>query len=1305
MTALQRSMVLASLRAPRDGVYLVQDVCELNGPFDVALLHEAWRAVVRRHPAIACAVSIRDGDPAGFHADDRASEYWREEDCSNVEDFLRGDREQGFDFEVGAPVRIAVIRALDNSITLVWTVHHCLLDGRSLTLAWQEWLANYDVLVDGRHLPVAPPEPVPACVVDPNAEQFWRDYLRGLSQTTDYIVERIRPDLARETEPIARERVVLSGDVTRQLREHSTSQGVTVNNLVQGAWALLLSRYSGRSDIVFGVTRSGRTSSPDDASDIGFYINTLPLRVEVEPRATLGPWLRELRNRWRALRNAEHTPLHQAAKWGDLPPGMPPFESLLNYDHEQPGDTLRNLGGRWSGATLRRLQRTDSSLTLAAWGSPVLTLEVIFDTGRFSRRTIAAAAGHLKELLESFVSQPDARLCDLNMLSAEERRLLLSGRTRMPLPALCAHQLFEERAEKSPTDTAIDSGFGCITYGELNERANVLAWDLLGAGVRAKDLVAICTESSPESVIAALAVLKTGAAFVPIDPGLPEQRLEAIVSDAHPSLILCNEGVRASIRNLGWETRTIDTRNFERSPQSAVNPPNTATPCDLAYTIYTSGSSGQPKAVEMPHRGLVNHSLAASSVYGISETDRRLQMASIGTDVFIAEVFNYLCRGAALVFGWDRRNRSVREFLHYIDERQITITGMPSAWWNEWMAAVEQSGAAPPKCLRAVIIGMEKAEPATFLKWKKLAGNTARLFNAYGPTEASPTSTIYEAGSSAWEADSYVPIGKPLANTSVYVLDEHGSPVPAGVAGGLYIGGAGVARGYSNRPELTAEKFVPNLFESDESSRLYRTGDTVFYLPDGNLVFVGREDRQVKIRGFRVELDEVETVLSGYKDVRQCAVELAGEGEKRFLGAFVAFRSDAPAGADIRSYLAKRVPEHMMPTAFVTMPALPLTPGGKIDRQALPLWKLERVLPESGFQALSTETEVRLAEIWRRVLHVWPIGASDSFFALGADSLDATRLLTLVEEQFGMEVPASLFWRVPTLGGMALVLERRELPSDLRQDTRAVVPLQPHGSRIPVFSFPGNDDPAFFLPLAASLGNEQPFYAVRDPRPIAERGDYTVEEQAERLVKAVRQVRIKGPYVLVGHCFGGLAAFEAARRLAAAGETVSKVILIDVSAPGYPKVVRKWKQYRQVAMQTLRGERRVAWADARLHARVLLDLGRKRAAFWTRRVLRGTPARAILERQVELTIHPNARAGRDYDPRPFACDLVQIISTGEPHRTEILDDPRLGWRDLAKMRFTVTEVEGAAGAICKPPCVSGLAAQIKGVLDTVNTEP
>ncbi|MEO8658780.1 MAG: amino acid adenylation domain-containing protein [Bryobacteraceae bacterium] len=1268
MTALQRSMILASLAAPREGLYLIQDVCELPGSTNIAVLRDAWRAVVRRHPAMRRAVDFAQGMPAGFLPDSDAAEYWRDESACTIDPLLRHDRALGFEFGSSAPIRVTTLRE-PNSLTVIWTIHHALLDGRSMTLVWQEWLAGYDALIQGRHLPDQPAsEDSAESPLSPDAERFWREYLRGLSHSTDYIIERIPSQGDGLGE---REKLSLTEDLTSRLRDLAALHGVTINTLVQGAWAVLLSRCSGRRDIVFGVTRSGR-ATPDDARSVGFYINTLPLRVAVDAQATLGPWLQQLRSTWLALREVEHTPLSQAAEWGGLPAGQTPFESLLNYDHETPGDTLGNRG------SLRRLQRTDSTLTLAAFGSPVLTLELIFDTRRYSHRTMAAAVRHLGAILESFTVQPAPRLGGLNILTEEDRAVLLRGATPMDVPEVCAHNLFALQAERTPTHVAIEAGDGCITYADLNARANLLASQLEAAGVNPRDLVAVCMEASPESVIAILAILKAGGAFLPVAPDLPEDRRQAILADARPVLLLSSATPPAAAGG-----RTEDTEDR-------------ITPDDLAYVIYTSGSTGQPKAVAMPHRALVNHSLAASGVYGISDTDRRLQMASIGADFFIAEVFNYLCRGATLVFGWDRRNRSVREFLQVLDQRRITVTGMPTGWWREWMAAAEHSDVPLPASLRAVVIGMEKAEAADFAKWKRLAGTRIRLFNAYGPTEASPTTTIYEAGSSPWEGDTYVPIGKPLANTSVYVLDDQATPVPIGVAGELYIGGAGLARGYWNRPDLTAERFV----QCYDNARLYRTGDVVFALPDGNLVFVGRADRQVKIRGFRVELDEIETVLAGHPEVQACAVVLTAEGERPVLAAFVSFRDGGPSPEVLRSYLARRLPDYMIPAAFVTLPALPLTPSGKIDRQALPLSQLQLVRPEQGIETLSTESERLLAELWRQVLDVWPIGASDNFFDLGADSLHATRLLALIEQHFRILVPAALLSRVPTLARMAFTLEQREIPADLKEEPGAVVPLQANGSRIPFFCFPGNESAAFFLPLAVSLGDRQPFYSVHDPRPYRERGSYTVEQAAERLVEAIRQVQKTGPYIIGGHCFGGFVAFEAARRLTALGETVAKVILMDVGAPGYPNVVRNWRDYFRFATIVLRGRRRITLREVRGHLGALARSLQNR--FGTRRPQLPVPVPASQPAEAPPARHPNVQAGLDYDPTPFACDLVNILAADGHHSPDILYDPRLRWKDLAKGSFTALPIAGKAEDLYRPPHVRELAARIQSVLDDVN---
>jgi amino acid adenylation domain-containing protein len=1310
--SLQKSMVLASMRAPHSGVYVVQDVCGLAEHVDVDLLRRAWRLLSQRHTSLRTSIEFSSKNPEWGQVHEEPDIAWQELDWTAMDletqqtrlsEFLRRDCERGFDFHSGVPIRFAVVRTSRQSCTLIWTSHHALLDGRSYAIAWREWLALYDGLVHGEQIyPAGPGAPCyGASQPEPHdtlkTEQYWRNYFEGLSQTTDYVVDRVRPASAVTPEDFAKETLRFSEEWTQEFQSFARRHEISVNNLVQAAWALLLSRYSSRSDVVFGVTLSGRSSTRDNAAKIGFFINTLPFRIGVDPESSLAPWLKQIRSRWMAIRQFGNIPLDQVWKWSGLPPGMPPFESVVVYENESPQEALQKLGGHWRNRTLRRLQRTDSSLALAAYGSPHLTLEVVFDPRLFRHDTMAALAGHLKTILDDFVAQPNARLPELKMLTAREERWLLqeNNRTRLSYPPqLCVHELFEQQAQRSPRGIALDCPDGSISYAEVNQRSNRLARYLRDIGAAPEDLIAICMNPCAETVIAILAVLKAGAAFLPLDPALPAERLLAMLADARPKLVLCDASGAPRLSASGCPTVSLDQLQDRLAGQLGENLSSIATSANAAYAIYTSGSSGKPKAVVVAHGALVNHTLAAASIYGICESDRRLQFASIGSDMFIAEIFNYLASGATLVFGWVRRKGSVREFLRYLDERGVTIAGMPSAWWHEWVGAIAHGDISMPRSLRAAIIGMERANPEAFLTWKKVVGTKIRLFNAYGPTETTLTATVYEAGSSPWEAASFVPIGKPLANVRVYVLDREANPLPVGVAGELYIGGLGVARGYLNSPQLTARSFLPDRFDSGPASRVYRTGDLGFYLPDGNLVFLGRADRQVKIRGFRVELEEIEAVLAAHPDVGQCAVVIRGEQSKEKLIAFLSRRrSEEPSPDVLRSFLAGRLPDYMLPAAFVTLPEMPMTGSGKIDRQSLPPYDAECLPPRRDYRPPSTLTEKRLAVIWREVLGVSRIGAADNFFELGGDSLDATRLITHVEALFGKQVPLASLWRAPTLARMAALLDGdgASIPSTDHRD--AVVPLQPHGARIPFFCFPGADEnPYYFRNLAQSLGQDQPFYVIRDPRPINERGAYTVEEVAERSVAAIRSVQDHGPYVVGGHCYGGAVAFEVARQLVARGEDVGALILFEAPAPGYPKVLRHWRKYCRQAILVLRGAHRVGLDDLRSHLIVLRGLFKRKAAVMLPRVAAS----------LEDYVHPNARAGRSYVPKSLSCEAIQFIAADEWHSTLILDDPRLAWEEFIQGEFVIRKTPGKAAAIFEHPHVPELARQLRASLEGVN---
>lgn len=1287
-------MVLASKRSPGAGLYIVQDICKSPERFNLNLLQRAWREMARRHAILRSGIETRSGGALWQQPLEDADIVWREIDWTSAasaaapaaapEDiaahltaFLREDRERGFDLDTEVASRFTLLRTPSGS-TLVWTAHHVLLDGRSYVLAWRELLALYEALGQGSSAALPHPEPFSKHVAwverqdMGRAEQYWRDRFGGLRHTTEYVVDRLRSRIAAQPYVAAKESVSLSEEFTAAVSAFARQHSITISTLVQGAWALLLGRYSGRSDVVFGLTRAGRHSVPRANEIIGVLINTTPFRVIVDGSASVLSFLQQIRQQSIAAREFEHTPIEKVWEWAGLPPGMPPFDSVLVFEHERPAETFQKLGGAWRNRVITRAQRTDSPLTLAAYGSPLLTLDIIYDASLFTTTTIAALAGHLQMLLVSFIAQPENRVSKINMLTAAEREWLIGGRNSATVAPqeLCAHQLFEQQALRTPNAIALDGPGGPISYDRLNQRANQLARHLRERGAGPEDFVAVCLDPSPDAVTAALAILKAGAAFLPLHPGLPPARLRAMLNDACPALVI-TEGRHLSFLG-ACKQPVLRLDQLSLSDQPKHNLPSLSAAGNAAYAIYTSGSTGLPKAVVISHRSLVNHTLAAARAYDISESDRRLQFATLAADMFVAEVFNYLCHGATLVSGLHDQVVSVREFLRLLETHRITITGIPSTWWKEW------AGAALPACLRAVIVGMERVDAAAVLAWKRSAGQRVRLFNAYGPTETSPTTTIYEVGSSPWDLESFVPIGKPLANTYAYILDAAMNPAPMGVPGELYIGGAGVARGYLNAPELTARGFLDDPFRP--GNRLFRTGDLAFALPDGNLVFLGRADRQVKIRGFRVELDEIEAALARHPAIRQCAVVLQEGDPRPALVAYVAFAgSSRPVPNELRQHLARYLPDHMVPAAFVVLPQLPLTASGKIDRHSLPRSDHEPFDPASVSDPPSTPTEKRLARIWQQVLPRGPLRTTQNFFEAGGDSLCAAQLLMRISEEFGSELPYAALVRAPTLAQIARVIDESEVESEAEH--ARVLHVNPGGGLLPLICISScGEDLYVFRHIAAHLDAQQPMVALTAPVTGRE-SVQTVEELAGTVCRDVRALRPHGPYLLGGYCFGGLLAFEAAQQLIAAGERVELVALIDTPAPGYPKIVnsraRYWLQVRQVLAGAF------SFRDLVKHAGVIGRLLGRRAAARTQRAIVQTGLSQFVSgpRDNARLIEMSARM---YVPRPLASDVALLMAGDDVISTRVLEDPRLGWRDLSR-NFEVHRVQGTHGTLLAAP--------------------
>ncbi len=1079
------------------------------------------------------------------------------------------------------------------------------------------------------------------------SQRFWQTYLGGLESTTGFITDRLKPAAAADAGRYAEYRCTLEPEATARLRDFARASGASLDTLVNAAWAILLSRYSGRKDVVFGVS---------------LLTNTLPVRIQFEPGARLAPWLQQIQCDSLAMREHQATRVEDAIEWGGLPAGSPPFDSVVVYDDEPP---------------LRRVQGTDFPLVITTYGEPVLSLvlsfNIAYDTNLYCEQTVSAMACHLRTILASMCSDPDGRVSDIGMLTDSEKEMFLRPRTLEIDSSLCAHNLFEAQVRRTPSHAALEAGAEIITYEDLNRRANRLACLLRKKGVGPEDLVAVSLSSLPDTIVAMLGILKAGGAFIPIDPAAPAERRARMLADAGPKFTL---------------DENTDLAGLAEQPDQELPP--LADAGNAAYAIFTSGSTGKPKAIVVSHRALVNHTLGGAPVYGVTSSDRRLQFASLASDVFVAEVFNYLSAGATIVICPDARRSSLPELHRLIEEQRITITAVPGSWWNLWVSALSAGSLRLPSSLRAVVVGMERADPAAFHAWRQAAGNRLRWFNAYGPAENSPTSTIYEAGTSRWESAEALPIGKPLANTTAYVLDDEGALLPAGVAGELYVGGAGVARGYLGEPELTRGRFMDDPFRA--GGRMYRTGDRAFALPDGNLVFVARADRQVKVRGYRVELDEVEEALARHPAVTQCAVVLTGNGDRQRLAAYVV---GGASRHELRVHLASLLPEYMIPAVWMSLDRLPLTPSGKIDRLALPPCEesAQARSESSGPDARETPvvapanaTEIWLLNIWESVLGLSSIGVCDSFFDLGGNSLQAATLAGRIEERVNRRVPPTVFFKESTIRQLAEYLGREDsYPS-------GIVPIQIGSEPALYFMHPQMG----MRLVAEKIGSDHTMIGVEIPATKSP----GLKPMASEIARRIREYQPNPPYCLSGWCAGGNLAFEIAQQMQEAGTPADFVVLFESLNFARMRRVGHWSErirwhfshMREKPVSEIPAYVRRTLEDASTHAARLARFARYR--LWSRFGGQNTPEPMSFKEDEALN-----RATYDYVPTVYTGEV--ILFRPEIRLHGLSQDPTFGW-DVVAPKLRIIDVPGDHVTMFFPPNLDVLASKVAELLEQVS---
>ena len=1120
-------------------------------------------------------------------------------------------------------------------------------------------------------------------ISDPQVEEklsYWRERLAGLPAVLELPTDRPRPPVQRFRR--ASESLALSSSLSESLKELSEREGITLFVTLLAAFQTLLSRYTGQSDIVVGAIVPGRDAAETEMVS-GPFAGTVIVRTDVEN----DPTFRELLQRVKDLvqRDVEQQNVSFDRLVQELQPERelsrnPLFQALFSLI---PAMTLAPMDGQPANLEADSdAAKVDLQLQLHD-GPEGMVAGFTYDTDLFDATTMRRMAGHFQTLLQGAVANPELRLSRLPLLGqAEEHQLLVEwNSTATDYPRnIPLHRFIEEQVERTPAATALVYGSEHLSYRELNARANQLAHRLKKLGVGPDVLVAVCAERSVEMVLALLAVVKAGGAYVPLDPEYPRERLEVMLADSKAPVVLIQERLLDRIPDCGVHVICLDRDWPTLQAESTENLPAEVNGKNLVYVIYTSGSTGQPKGVPNVHEGIVNRLLWMQDMYQLGPRDRVLQKTPYSFDVSVWEFFWPLMTGAALVVARPNGHKDPAYLAGLIANEKITTIHFVPSMLSIFL---EAEGLDRCRALRRVFASGE-ALPFD-LQQRFFQKLSAELHNLYGPTEAAVDVTYWACQPTSKET--IVPIGKPIANTQIYILDTCLQPVPVGVAGELHIGGIGLARGYLNRPELTAEKFIRNPFSHEPGARLYKTGDLACFRSDGNIEYLGRIDHQIKLRGFRIELGEIEALLCDCAEVRHAAVLLREDvpGNK-YLAAYMVPVSGKKLEIDeLRARLRQKVPEFMVPSKFVVLEKFPMTTSGKVNRRALPVPTQADLAPSTKFAAPKDEIESRLVQIWESVLGVRPIGVSHNFFELGGNSLLAVKLMNRIEQEFGKNLLIATLLQAPTIEQFAGIL---------RQDGRApalscLVPIQTGGSKTPFFCVHGaNGAVVRFYDLARYLGADQPFYGLQ-ARGLDERNSQPtrVEEMAADYIKEMRGVQPEGPYVIGGYSLGGAVAFEMAQQLSAQGQGAATVVLFDtLCASPYETLVEPASAWSAV-VELLRAPAR-QWPSY----------------FWR---MATVPVRSIdrrlhvarLPRMVKKVRKACLQAERDYAPQSYCGRVILFRSSHKPLGQTI--DPRAGWSTYAADGLEIHEIKSNHENILLEPQVRFVAEQLKTCLEEV----
>ncbi len=1071
LSPLQQGMLFHELYAPESKEYLVQICWTVSGPLDPALFERAWNAAVARHPILRTELAWEDVDEPVqvVYREMRVSlDYrdWRSssegEIDSRLKAFLEEDRERRLDLSRLPLFRVSLLHVREGEFRFVFTFHHVLLDGWSLVRVLSEVLAYCEAELSGRKAALLPSRPYRDYIAWlkkqdlARARDFWQTQLAGFESPTALSIEN--PYRLVEGDPYAEETLLLSEETSDALSSFTRTHRVTLNTLFQGAWAVLLSRYSGDEDVVFGATVSGRPPELEGIeSMVGLFINTLPLRARVRGNAPFLAWLEALQLRQAETRQFEYTPLWEIQGWAGIPRGTPLFETLLVFENFPTGalgkggkgnaDPL-DAGPKLSLSDIRYWTHTSYPLHLRVRPSRRTTIDLNYDRRRFDQRTVRSVLSHLARLLDAVLEEPSRKLSDLPRLyeglEARDRKGVdmrgAGARDEFPRSALeCSiADRFRTVAAAHGQALAIETETHRFTYTDLAREVSRVSDALRRRGSEG-DRVALLFEHGAPMIVAILAALEAGRIYVPLDPSYPRERLLEILADSGANVILTAEPSSPQARAVAPEGVVV--LDLDAEPPPALDGERPAVPPDaLAYILYTSGTTGAPKGTVQNHRNVLHHARAYSEGLRIGPGDRLTLLSSYSFDASIMAIFGALLNGAAL-FPFSVTREGIDRLPRWLSEKRITLYHSTPTVFRYFVASLGK-GETPFPDLRAIVLGGEEVTRRDVGLYRKHFSSGAILVNGLGPTESTLAVQYFIDGEREIPGER-VPVGFPVEDTEIWLLDDTGERTE--LHGEIGIRSRHVAVGYWGKPELTRERFLPDPEGFDR--RIYRTGDRGRFLPGGELEFLGRKDFQVKVRGMRVETGAVEAFLAAHPAVEECAVagRVSPSGETLLAAYFVPREGKVVAPNALRSFLEEKLPSHMVPSIYTLLESMPLTATGKIDRKRLPEASLSGV--ESGpFEGPRTVTEEMLCGIWSDVLAVPKIAIHDDFFELGGHSLRATQVASRIREAWGIALPLRALFEAPTVASLASRIE-----ASSRQDRAdEAIPLLPRDRDLPL---------------------------------------------------------------------------------------------------------------------------------------------------------------------------------------------------------------------------------------------------------------